>query len=317
MEKYIHPDQALDIIGDIHGHATELEALLLELGYNEGADCFRHPNGRLVVFLGDYIDRGPEIRRTLEIVRGMIDAGEAYGILGNHELNALRYHHVGPHGEPLRENAGAKKAQHDATLKQLVEVDSEEWLDYLKWFSTLPVALDFGSIRFVHACWDSEQVDILQSLGSLDGVRLETCSDPDHVSFDALETLLSGPEAKLPAGEGFRTADGCYRDEIRISWWLDLEGKTNRDIVFPPDDSISASPIHQIPTLPLFSIDAPLTFFGHYAVKECVPQALLPNLVCLDYGMAKGGQLVAYSWDGEAQIDSSKFTSITQRKDER
>ena len=111
MKTNIHPDQTLDIIGDIHGHATELEALLLELGYNEGADCFRHPNGRQVVFLGDYIDRGPEIRRTLEIVRGMIDAGEAYGILGNHELNALRYHHVGPEGAPLRKNAGSKKAR--------------------------------------------------------------------------------------------------------------------------------------------------------------------------------------------------------------
>ncbi len=46
-----------DIIGDIHGHADELEALLARLGYQETENVYRHPEERWVVFLGDYIVR--------------------------------------------------------------------------------------------------------------------------------------------------------------------------------------------------------------------------------------------------------------------
>jgi hypothetical protein len=46
------------------------------------------------------------------------------------------------------------------------------------------------------------------------------------------------------------------------------------------------------------------------------PEPLAENIACLDYGMAKGGQLVAYRWDGEAKLDDSKFISVSQRKDD-
>ena len=44
-----------DIIGDIHGHAAELKALLEKLGYREQDGAYRHPDRR-AVFLGDFID---------------------------------------------------------------------------------------------------------------------------------------------------------------------------------------------------------------------------------------------------------------------
>ena len=47
-----------DIIGDIHGHADQLEALLSELGYRPSGGAHRHPH-RQAVFVGDLIDRGP------------------------------------------------------------------------------------------------------------------------------------------------------------------------------------------------------------------------------------------------------------------
>ena len=72
-----HDMNKYDIIGDIHGHADELQALLEILGYQQGS----HPEGRKVIFLGDYIDRGPKIREVLETVRGMVDAGQALAIL--------------------------------------------------------------------------------------------------------------------------------------------------------------------------------------------------------------------------------------------
>src|SRR4051794_116693 len=86
-----------DLIGDIHGHADELEQLLEGLGYHRHAGVYRHPE-RKVIFLGDFIDRGPKIRQVLEIVRPMLEEGHALAVMGNHELNALAFHTEDPDG---------------------------------------------------------------------------------------------------------------------------------------------------------------------------------------------------------------------------
>jgi hypothetical protein len=71
-----------DLIGDIHGHADELRALLDYLGYRpDAAGIMRHEGGRQVIFLGDYVDRGPKIRETLQLVRSMVDGGAALALL--------------------------------------------------------------------------------------------------------------------------------------------------------------------------------------------------------------------------------------------
>jgi len=89
-----------DIIGDVHGCADELEALLGELGYEVvgGADgnglaagpTYRHPDGRMAVFVGDLVDRGPRVLDTLRIVRNMAEKGAALCVMGNHEQKLLR-----------------------------------------------------------------------------------------------------------------------------------------------------------------------------------------------------------------------------------
>lgn len=86
-----------DIVGDVHGCADELEALLDELGYEITWDPeARHgvrvtpPAGRRVVFLGDLVDRGPRIVDTLRIAMSMHDAGTALCVPGNHETKLLK-----------------------------------------------------------------------------------------------------------------------------------------------------------------------------------------------------------------------------------
>src|ERR1700682_6445764 len=95
-----------DVIGDIHGHADELVQLLEALAYERDHGVYRQPE-RKVIFLGDFIDRGPKIRQVLEIVRPMIEEGEALAVMGNHELNALAYHTEDPEvpGEHLRRHS--------------------------------------------------------------------------------------------------------------------------------------------------------------------------------------------------------------------
>ena len=47
-----------DIIGDIHGHAAALKALLQKLGYRENGGAWRHSE-RQAIFVGDFVDSGP------------------------------------------------------------------------------------------------------------------------------------------------------------------------------------------------------------------------------------------------------------------
>ena len=80
-----------DVIGDIHGQADKLEALLRKLGYLHRASGWVPPHDRQAVFLGDLIDRGPDQVKVVNAVRSMIDAGHARSVMGNHEFNAIGY----------------------------------------------------------------------------------------------------------------------------------------------------------------------------------------------------------------------------------
>ncbi|GAA1232725.1 polynucleotide kinase-phosphatase [Kitasatospora nipponensis] len=80
-----------DIIGDIHGCRAELETLLARLGYQVHRDeqgrpvDAEHPQGRTAVFVGDLVDRGPDTPGVLRLVMGMVAAGHALCVPGNHE----------------------------------------------------------------------------------------------------------------------------------------------------------------------------------------------------------------------------------------
>jgi protein phosphatase len=104
-----------DIIGDVHGCADELRALLSKLGYECSTDketggqgdeqpgntssglvsrvslsAYRHPDGRKAVFLGDLVDRGPDVPAVLRLVMGMVAAGSALAVPGNHDVKLLK-----------------------------------------------------------------------------------------------------------------------------------------------------------------------------------------------------------------------------------
>lgn len=85
-----------DVIGDVHGCRGELEALLDRLGYvlvrddaGRPVDAV-HPEGRRAVFLGDLVDRGPDSPGVLRLVMGMVAAGHALAVPGNHENKLVR-----------------------------------------------------------------------------------------------------------------------------------------------------------------------------------------------------------------------------------
>ena len=84
-------DGPFDLIGDVHGCATELEALLAALGYSSGSGgAWRHPAGRRAVFLGDLADRGPRVRDALALAMAMVAAGSALAVPGNHDVKLAK-----------------------------------------------------------------------------------------------------------------------------------------------------------------------------------------------------------------------------------
>ncbi|MBL8111555.1 MAG: polynucleotide kinase-phosphatase, partial [Acidobacteria bacterium] len=79
-----------DIVGDIHGCANELRALLSKAGYVFEGDGASHPEGRRAIFLGDLVDRGPDTPGVLRLVMSMVSSGSALCVPGNHDTKLLR-----------------------------------------------------------------------------------------------------------------------------------------------------------------------------------------------------------------------------------
>ena len=83
--------QMYDIIGDIHGHADALVALLVMLNYQESNGAWRHPD-RKAIFVGDFVDLVPKQVQTVMLVKKMVESDAALAVLGNHDLNAIAWH---------------------------------------------------------------------------------------------------------------------------------------------------------------------------------------------------------------------------------
>ena len=300
-----------DIIGDIHGHSHSLEALLAELGYQKEGNVYRHP-ARKVIFLGDFIDRGKLQCEVIDIVRPMIESGAALSVMGNHEFNAIAYY------TPDRETGGYLRAHSEKNFKQhkvflgAYEDSPEEYKDTINWFKTLPLWLDLGDLRIIHACWDQHDIEKILNYQPRDhylsdDLLMMSCRKGTW-QYTAIETILKGKEIGLKSGASFKDKDGNVRHNIRVRWW-DQQATTYKEIFLGPDSARTHIPDDEIAGdhLVEYSDEAPPVFLGHYWM-EGDPEPLTPNIACLDYSVAKpGGKLVAYRWDGEQTLGRDKF----------
>jgi hypothetical protein len=204
----------------------ELVQLLGMLGYHQSRGVYRHPD-RKVIFVGDFIDRGPQIREVLEIARPMIEAGAALAVVGNHELNALAYHTEDPGapGQYLRGHEPKNIKQHRQTLDQLEPAGLRS---HLEWFRSLPMWLNLDGLRVVHACWDDRAIASiaagLKEHGEVTTAFLESACKKGAPLFAPVDIALKGKEAKLPPPLSFTDKDGHVRTEIRTRWYLPPEG---------------------------------------------------------------------------------------------
>jgi hypothetical protein len=299
----------IDFIGDIHGHADELEALLIKLGYKKSDGVYAHPE-RKVLFVGDYIDRGPKIRETLDIVKSMVESKNAIALMGNHEYNALCFHFQETEGGHLRKHLIKNVIQHYETLKQFQNRQTE-YEEYLDWFKTLPLYFETDTFKAVHACWDNSTIEYLKKTlvndRLTDGLIYKSVKKGTELN-EAIEQTLKGKEMTMPNGLYFYDKDGNKRTEMRIKWWEDPSKVTYKSIsVIPmkilPDIPI---PLDKLKPLDFYRRDDKKVFFGHYWLKR-EPSLYKDNVCCLDYSVAKKGKLVAYRLNEENILDNNNF----------
>lgn len=307
--------QGYDIIGDVHGKADKLFALLAALGYQPHQGVYQHPT-RKAIFVGDLIDNGRQTLAVLTTVKAMVDAGHALITMGNHELNAVGWamqHSIT--GEYLREHSATNQAHHQAFLDDLpTAAERQPWLE---WFQTLPLFLDLGDLRIIHACWHDPSFAILQPYlnpdNSLRANAWEAIFNQGSAPFIAVENLLKGIEHSLPQGVSFVDHKGKERTEVRISWWQ-TSAQSLADIAHIPvpqqnQQAISALAKMNIAAETLTALayqgSCPV-FFGHYWLSG-TPQILTPNSACVDYSAGRNGPLVAYRWSGETMLSNANF----------
>lgn len=297
----------LDFIGDIHGHINELKKLLTKLGYESIEGVYQHPE-RTAFFLGDYIDRGPDSPGVVNLVRAMVDAGHAKAIMGNHEYNAILYNtKVGTNY--LRRHSNKNNKQHRATLDQYAG-DPQAYQAAIHWFKTLPLYYEDQNVRAVHACWHQSSVDIIH-----DSIRTILQSEEDiinsadynHGLNKAVGICTKGLETHLPNGLSFEDKDGHKRQAMRIKWWNNPINKTLKEMSVLDDIDLPYVPFDK--KFDHYPADAKPVFFGHYWLKG-TPKLLTPNACCLDYSVAKNGNLCAYRWSGEQVLDASNLVYV-------
>lgn len=314
------------MIGDVHGHAARLRSLLHELGYREERDVWRH-RSRCAVFVGDLIDRGPEQVETLEIVKAMVDAGSADIVLGNHEFNAVAW--ATPKGlGHCREHSEKHRGQHARFLAEVGE-DSPEHHRWIEWFMTIPLWIDLGGLRVVHACWSDRAVSALVGSGLLgDGNTLttqlvvegttkppptRTVIGSELTPYDAIEWLLKGPE--VPLGPiGYRDKDGNPRYRARYAWWdpdaspVPVGAVVPRGVTWIDADGVELGPSPAVDVPAPYTDEVPV-IFGHYWCDDAF-DVLGPRAMCVDFSAGKGGPLAAYRWDGERELDGRKLVKV-------
>lgn len=322
-----------DIIGDIHGNADKIKGLLDKLGYTLTThptldiDYYQPPENHRAIFIGDLMDRGTQELQTLQIVFGMIDAGVADAIMGNHEYNAIAYatlDEIADHNpdEPkyLRSHNPTHTRQHQEFLDE-IPFGSKEHQYWLSRFYELPLWLETEHACFVHACWDVKQMAVLKPLLTDDNCLtpegLQQTGQKDSTAYNALERVLKGVEIPLPEGISITDKDGTVRRRMRVKWWLDnLQSQRIVDIA-----RAASADLAQVPSDAVIKhIDFELktkkpVFIGHYWLTGS-PKPLSTKVVCTDYSAAGKGYLTAYQLDTTQPLPLSADNFVQYKHDD-
>jgi len=162
LESSLPEGQLLYAVGDIHGRSDLLRRLLEAIAADAAAAS--GVRTRTLVFLGDYVDRGPDSKGVIDVLLGGLpDRFEAHFLKGNHEALLLGFLYGATPLEHWLLNGGeATMASYGVDVDRLVLSGASEeiWRNafrktlpaaHLTFFKTLELTLPVGDYLFVHA----------------------------------------------------------------------------------------------------------------------------------------------------------------------
>jgi len=302
-----------DIIGDVHGHATLLKKLLKTLGYVKSIHGYNHPD-RKAVFVGDFLNRGPEIRQTISLIRSMVDSGAAYAVLGNHEINNILYYLKDEKHIPLLKKRGKRYFSVTETIQEFAAYP-DEWKEYRRWMRRLPLFLELDGIRVAHAYWSNHKIELIRAMvppGKISrSVFRNLILEPASPLTQAILQTTRGVHLVLP--KDLRVFDNRGRAHrfFRIKWWELPAGQTFGAFSYESKFDLPAYtiPPEVYPEYELYSPDDPPMFFGHYCRGEG-PQIVGDNLCCVDSCVTVSRSLAAYRWNGERILNPDNILVV-------
>ncbi|MDG5800009.1 metallophosphoesterase [Marinilabiliaceae bacterium ANBcel2] len=274
-----------DIIGDVHGYNKELKLLLKKLGYKKVNGIWQHSNYK-AVFVGDFISRGPNSRKVLNIVEKMVKNGTGYAIMGNHELNAIGYF-TKIKGKRLNKNLSHSNKKQFAIIEKEFKDDPAGLKRKIKWLRSLPPFFIRDNFRVVHAYWDDECFSIIKK--RLNGNNKLLKSDYREIFLD--KTLFAKAYWQIVKGADFALNKNLIINKSnkhngKVKWW-ELKNRQLQK---------------------LYNNKAPIIFFGHYCLTS---QSLIAdkNICCIDRCIAGNGYLASYRISNSDRIlKSDNFT---------
>ena len=150
-------------VGDVHGRLDLLEPLLDQIR----ADAARAEteSAPVLVFVGDYVDRGTASKGVIDTVIDLTREGafEVCALKGNHEEAMLTFLQDANFGPTWSEHGGAQTLVSYGVSAPMLRMDDEQWeaarqafaealpVDHLRFLRTLSLTATFGDYLFVHA----------------------------------------------------------------------------------------------------------------------------------------------------------------------
>ena len=198
----IRPDTPLAIIGDIHGRADLLDAMLALV-----------PKDHQIVCVGDYIDRG---EHSADVLKMLMARDDILCLLGNHEDMLLRFlDDPEHHGERWLRYGGLQTLQSfgvsldhgQGGAKRLLDcrdaLQDAMGADMIEWVRDLPLQCMSGNVAVVHA--------------GADPTRSLTEQEPSVLCWGYPEFLTQPREDGVWIAYGHTIVDTAHETQGRIA----------------------------------------------------------------------------------------------------
>jgi len=158
-------------IGDIHGHVTALDAVI---------DALKPTDQDTLIFLGDYVDRGPESKAVIERLMELQEQYHCRFIMGNHEEMMFEAYYspdcLG--NEWLRIGGSDTIASYGCqTMDEFTQKADKA---HIKFLTKCEDAVELGDYVFVHAAWEPDTALSEQDRATLRYQFLEKAQDTGH-----------------------------------------------------------------------------------------------------------------------------------------